>query len=185
MSQGGASGPAGESQAFAEVTRRRFLAGLLLGLGGLGSAVIAVPWVTMLLAPLLRKTPDDWRDVGAVDSFTVGETVKVDFSDPSSLPWSGVSGRNGAWLRRDSDQQFTAFSVNCTHLGCPVRWVPGAGLFMCPCHGGVFYMDGSVAASPPRKPLARFATRIKDGQVQIKSGPLPITTAGGVTGGSQ
>jgi menaquinol-cytochrome c reductase iron-sulfur subunit len=24
-----------------------------------------------------------------------------------------------------------AFSINCTHLGCPVRWLPDANLFMC------------------------------------------------------
>ena len=47
-----------------------------------------------------------------------------------------------------SDDEFVAFSVNCAHLGCPVRWLREAHLFMCPCHGGVYYEDGRVAAGP-------------------------------------
>jgi Rieske Fe-S protein len=32
--------------------------------------------------------------------------------------------------------------MNCAHLGCPVTWFPQSGLFMCPCHGGVYYENG-------------------------------------------
>jgi len=49
-------------------------------------------------------------------------------------------------------------------------------LFMCPCHGGIYYKDGTVAAGPPPKPLYRFAVRVVDGTVQIRSAPVPITT---------
>jgi menaquinol-cytochrome c reductase iron-sulfur subunit len=51
-----------------------------------------------------------------------------------------------------------------------------AELFMCPCHGGVYYKDGTVAAGPPPKPLVRLEVRITKGQVEIKSAPIPITT---------
>ena len=51
-------------------------------------------------------------------------------------------------FRRESEGQFIAFSANCTHLGCPVRWMRMQDLFLCPCHGGVYYKDGSVAARP-------------------------------------
>ena len=50
--------------------------------------------------------------------------------------------------------QFQVFAINCAHLGCPVRWFPQSQLFMCPCHGGVYYADGSRASGPPRaRPL--------------------------------
>ena len=84
--------------------------------------------------------------------------------------------RTAAWLRRESDDRFIAFSVNCTHLGCPVRWLPDANLFMCPCHGGVYYGDGTVAAGPPPHPLPRYPVRVREGQVEILTSPLPITT---------
>jgi menaquinol-cytochrome c reductase iron-sulfur subunit len=51
----------------------------------------------------------------------------------------------------------------------------GAELFMCPCHGGVYYKDGSVAAGPPPLPLVRYGVRIQNGEVRISSVIVPIT----------
>ena len=67
--------------------------------------------------------------------------------------------------------------MHCTHLGCPVRWMPDAELFMCPCHGGVYYKDGTVAAGPPQAPLPRYNVRLKNNEVQIEAAPIPIQTA--------
>jgi len=89
---------------------------------------------------------------------------------------AGVTAKAGAWLRREAAEKFTAFSVHCTHLGCPVRWIPGANLFMCPCHGGVYYRDGTVAAGPPPRPLFRYDVRLVRGRVQIRASAVPITT---------
>ncbi len=94
------------------------------------------------------------------------------------MPWAGVTARSAAWLRRVEQDEFIAFSVNCRHLGCPVRWVPGAELFMCPCHGGVYYKDGSVAAGPPPAPLKRYPVRVANGVVEIQADPLPLTSTG-------
>jgi menaquinol-cytochrome c reductase iron-sulfur subunit len=93
------------------------------------------------------------------------------------MPWAGVSAKTAAWLRRVSQDQFVAFSVDCTHLGCPVRWLADADLFMCPCHGGVYYQDGRVAAGPPPKSLVQYAVRTNNGEVEIKTIPIPITTS--------
>jgi menaquinol-cytochrome c reductase iron-sulfur subunit len=114
--------------------------------------------------------------VGLVGSFTIGETVNVVFEDASPLPWAGVTARTAAWLRRDGERQFTAFTVHCTHLGCPVRWVADAQLFLCPCHGGVYYSDGTVSAGPPPRTLPQYPVRVNTttGQVEIQTSPIPI-----------
>lgn len=154
--------------------RRAFLARLSFALGALAAALVALPVVGFILGPLIRRSPDVWRAVGEVGSFAVGETVKVAFRDPSPLAWAGVTAETGAWLRRDSDSEFTAFALNCTHLGCPVRWLQSAQLFMCPCHGGVYYRDGVVAAGPPPRALFRYQVRVRDGQVEILATSVPI-----------
>ena len=77
-------------------------------------------------------------------------------------------------MRRTGDQTFTAFAVNCTHLGCPVRWLQDAQLFMCPCHGGVYYGDGRVAGGPPPRPLFQYPVRVQGGEVQLLTQPLRI-----------
>lgn len=166
---------AAESSDRSRPDRRRFLARMSLALGALAAAMVGVPIVGFLFSPLLGKAPRVWRNVGPVDGFAIGETVEVSFRDASSLPWAGVTGKTAAWLRREGTHDFVAFSINCSHLGCPVRWLAEADLFMCPCHGGVYYRDGRVASGPPPQPLTRYAVRTRKGQVEILTSPVPIT----------
>ena len=161
----------------AETSRRRFLAGISYAAGGLATLVIGVPVAGFVVGPLFESTPELWRGVGEATHFEVGKIVEVSFLDAGSLPWSGVTAGTAAWLHRESEDKFVAFSVNCTHLGCPVRWLPTADLFMCPCHGGVYYKTGEVAAGPPPRPLQQYPVRVRDGKVEIQTGPIPITTA--------
>jgi menaquinol-cytochrome c reductase iron-sulfur subunit len=157
-----------------EIARRQLLGKMSIGLGVVCGAAISTPGIGFVVAPLFQRTPREWRVVGRVEQFKVGETVSVVFEDASPLPWAGVTARTAAWLRRVGDEEFIAFSVNCAHLGCPVRWLEQARLFMCPCHGGVYYEDGSVAAGPPPHPLTRYAVRVAAGQVEIRTDPIPI-----------
>ncbi len=156
------------------LSRRQFLTKWSLALGAVGVAVVGLPMLGFLLAPLIVRVPQQWRAVGPVDQFKVGDTVEVAFDDASPVPWAGVTARTGAWLRRVSQTEFKAYVINCTHLGCPVNWLPNAQLFMCPCHGGVYYADGSVAAGPPPRSLFEYQVRINNGTVEILTGPIPI-----------
>ena len=131
------------------------------------ASAVGIPMIGFIFRPLFKKLPPVWRAVGKVDSFKVGETVAVNFLQASPLPWAGETAKTAAWLRREGGDNFIAFSVSCTHLGCPVRWRPEADLFMCPCHGGVYYKDGEVAAGPPPLPLPRYPTRVSGDQVEI------------------
>ncbi|HJT86501.1 MAG TPA: Rieske (2Fe-2S) protein [Bryobacteraceae bacterium] len=155
--------------------RRQLLTRFTLGISALGAAIIAVPFFGFIIGPLLRAVGQTWRPVGALNQFAEGQTVEVSYPDASPLPWAGVTGKTAAWLRRLSGEQFQAFSINCTHLGCPVRWLPDARLFMCPCHGGVYYADGRVAGGPPPRPLEQYQVRVRNGQVEILTSPTPIT----------
>jgi len=156
--------------------RRTFFSRLIVGLSALIAAVLTLPAIGFVLAPVFSRPRRVWRRLGRAEQFTIGETVNVQFEDASPEPWSGTTAKTGAWLRRVSDTEFIAFSINCRHLGCPVRWVEGASLFMCPCHGGVYYEDGDVAAGPPPEPLARYAIRLRKGYVEIETSPVPLTT---------
>jgi menaquinol-cytochrome c reductase iron-sulfur subunit len=162
----------------AVLSRRQFLSRISLALSGLAAAVVSVPIIAYLLSPLLEPTPEDWRDVGLLENFQTGKTVQVAYDDPSPLPWAGQTARTAVWLRRTAETPpaFTAFALNCTHLGCPVNWRPDAELFLCPCHGGVYYADGTVAGGPPPRPLPRLPVRITDDQrVQVLPAALTQT----------
>ena len=75
------------------ISRRRFLTRLSLGLGGIGAALVGVPVLGFLLAPLLRQVPEEWQTVGPIDQFAIGEARLITLTDPSPLPWAGVAAR--------------------------------------------------------------------------------------------
>ena len=154
--------------------RRQFLTKLSIGLSALGGALVGLPIIGFLLAPLFRRPAESWQIVGEAGAFRVGQTVQVTIIDPSPLAWAGLAERTAIWLRRDGEETFKAFAVNCTHLGCPVRWVADARLFLCPCHGGVFYEDGRVAGGPPPRPLVEYPARVREGNVEVLAGGSPL-----------
>jgi Rieske Fe-S protein len=151
---------------------------LLLKIGALFNAVVgvavAVPVVKYLLSPI--KSDDaykSWISLGSVERFPVGETRLAKFTNPVSREWDGETDRVACWVRRISEKEFQVFAINCAHLGCPVRWFPQSGLFMCPCHGGAYYADGSRASGPPERGLFTYDTKIVDGAIQINAGQMP------------
>jgi len=158
-----------------EITRRNFFLKLSLGLAGISAAAAAVPVVSALIAPLLEKKNQVWRGVGKVDQFQEGSTTLVTFTNADPKPYAGTTAKTAAWLRRNEKNDFIAFAANCTHLGCPVRWEKDAHLFMCPCHGGVYYANGNVAGGPPPRPLTRYEVRVQNNEVLIKTAPIPLT----------
>jgi menaquinol-cytochrome c reductase iron-sulfur subunit len=162
-----------------EISRRSFFLRISLGLAGISALAAAIPVVSALLAPLLEKKNQQWRTVGKVDDFQTGSTNLVTFTNADPQLYAGTTAKSAAWLRRNDDNQFIAFAANCTHLGCPVRWEKEAHLFMCPCHGGVYYADGTVAGGPPPKPLTRYEVKTFNNEVQIKTAPVSITTING------
>ena len=156
-------------------TRRRFLARLSIALSSLIAAVASVPVIGFLLSPLTRKPPRVWRAVGPVDRFAVGETVNVVFEDASPLPWAGRHRAN----RRLAPPRRRATTSPPSPCTAPISAARSAGwptpqLFLCPCHGGVYYADGTVSAGPPPKPLPQYPVRVRDGQVEILTSPIPI-----------
>jgi menaquinol-cytochrome c reductase iron-sulfur subunit len=158
------------------IVRRRFLSALSIGLAGVAGAVLSIPILGYLLSPLLKPSPREWVDLGVLGEFPLGTTVLRKIQNPSPLPWAGQTAVTAAWVRRTADADFVVFAVNCTHLGCPVNWLPEAHLFLCPCHGGVYNADGSVAGGPPPRSLFRYETRIRGDRLEALTGPLQIAS---------
>jgi Rieske Fe-S protein len=151
---------------------------LLLRVGALFNAVVgvavAVPVVKYLLSPVQSDDAyKSWVSLGSVDTFPVGETRLAKFTNPVNRAWDGETDRIACWVRRISEKEFQVFAINCAHLGCPVRWFPQSGLFMCPCHGGAYYADGSRASGPPERGLFTYDTKTVNGALQINAGQMP------------
>ena len=166
-------------------TRRVFLFKLSLALNAAVGAVLAVPLVRYLLAPAASKDSEtgSWIALGPAASFPVGETRLVDFQSPVNSLGDGDTAKVACWVRCISAQQFQVFAVNCAHLGCPVRWFAQSKLFLCPCHGGAYYQDGSRAAGPPERGLFEYKTRLDNNSLMIHAGDMPtLATHASCTG---
>jgi Rieske Fe-S protein len=158
------------------ISRRTLFVKLAVLFNGVVGLALAVPIVRYLLSSLTRGRSDaylSWVSLGNVEQFPEGETRLATFRNPLVLPTDGKTVDTACWVRRVAGQQFQVFAVNCAHLGCPVRWFPQSGLFMCPCHGGVYYRDGSRASGPPERGLFEYPHKVDNGLIVIQAGEIP------------
>lgn len=166
---------AAPKSASADRTRRAFLFKLSIALNAVVGAVLAVPLIGYLLGPALKKNanPGAWINLGSLSDFPIGETRLANFRSPVAGFDDGDTAKTAAWVRRISDQQFQVFAINCAHLGCPVRWFAQSKLFLCPCHGGAYYEDGSRASGPPERGLFEYRYQIAGTSLNIHAGDMP------------
>jgi nitrite reductase/ring-hydroxylating ferredoxin subunit len=157
------------------VVSRRWL---LLKIGAFFNIVvgiaIATPVVRYLLGPARRQGAyDSWISLGPIDQFPAGETRLASYKNPYSQPWDGATDQTACWVRHVSAGIFQVFAINCAHLGCPVRWFPQSELFMCPCHGGVYYADGARASGPPERGLFEYKYKVMNNELHVEAGQMP------------
>ncbi|MGB7167546.1 MAG: Rieske (2Fe-2S) protein [Acidobacteriaceae bacterium] len=165
-----ASGPDGPKV----VTRRWLLLAAGAALNGLVGIGLAIPIFRYLLAPVRKDSSyNSWVTLGSVDQFPVGQTRLTSYKTPWTRPWDGETDEVACYVRREGTAQFSVFAINCAHLGCPVRWFPQSQLFMCPCHGGVYYADGSRASGPPERGLFTYDYKVAGGELHIDAGQMP------------
>jgi Rieske Fe-S protein len=170
------------------LTRRGLFMKIGILFNGLVAVALAVPVIRFLLSSVTRERTNTyraWVALGSVSEFPEGETRLATFRNPYVMPADGATVNTACWVRRIGGDQFQVFAVNCAHLGCPVRWFPQSGLFMCPCHGGVYYGDGSRASGPPERGLFEYPYKVEKGLVIIRAGELPTPGASAALAGKK
>jgi Rieske Fe-S protein len=143
---------------------------LTCGLSAIATAALSVPVVGYLFG--VRKAPIEWQSLGPVAGFAENETRYVTFDNPIRQPWDGMVASTGVYVRYlgfdpsgadvAKGHRFLVLAVNCALLGCPVEWFQESGLFMCPCHGGVYYENGERASGPPPRGLYHCEYRVSE-----------------------
>ncbi|MCL4542229.1 MAG: Rieske 2Fe-2S domain-containing protein [Deltaproteobacteria bacterium] len=143
---------------------------------GLISTVIgialAVPILGEVLSPLFKKRDIVWTKLSAVS-----DLEKISPLTPKFIPvyfkvkegWSINTLPRQVIVVKDITGDLHFFSNQCTHLGCPLHWIPARQKFMCPCHGGMFNVLGEVVGGPPPRPLYEWIHKIDKGSVFIQN----------------
>lgn len=122
----------------------------------LTSAAFAFGQFWIALQSLFRRRGTARKRIAAVSDIAVGQAVS--FHYPTKL--------DPCLLIRQSEEDFVAYSSQCTHLMCPVRPDLKHNRLHCPCHEGYFdATTGKPTAGPPRRPLPRIELSIEGGEV--------------------
>ena len=156
------------------VTRRRLMTTGANLAGAVAAAAIVLPVIGFAAGPVFRRLPVTWQPIGAADAFPtdtfVARVIEL-------APGAGQAGKGTVFVRRrnrridtepaDRWNQFIVVTSRCSHVGCPVAFQEPASAFVCPCHGGVYDLRGLRIGGPPPRPLDRFFTRVRRGQVEV------------------
>jgi Rieske Fe-S protein len=157
------------------VTRRRFMTGTANVAAAVAAAAFTIPVLGFAIGPIFKRLPVMWQAVGRAADFTRDTYV------PAVIRLTneniGQANKATVFIRHrdpridteplDRWNQFIAITSRCAHVGCPVNYVDAARAFICPCHGGVYDFRGLRTGGPPPRPLDRFLTRVRDGNLEI------------------
>ncbi len=155
-------------------SRRGFMGVATLAIGGVMSAVLAVPLLRFFFHPA-GKTVVTGSGT-AVDAIGIAELASGADPVKVSLVASGVrdawatadSVRLGAaWVTRKEDGSVSAFTSACPHLGCSIDFDSDAKTFKCPCHRSAFTKNGDRIEGPSKRGLDPLPAKVVDGRVLI------------------
>ncbi|MBU1023294.1 Rieske (2Fe-2S) protein [bacterium] len=127
-----------------KIHRRGFIEWII----GAFFAVGGLAWIVSIMAYLRPHVTGTWgvMEVAEVGEIPLGQGVLV--------PFKGTT-----VLIINLSNRFVAYSAVCTHAGCFVKWDPDKGQIICPCHAGVFDLEGNVVSGMPPRSLKRYRVK--------------------------
>lgn len=122
----------------------------------LGSLLLAFAnWVTVAASKLLNRGSKVQRPIGPVSALDSSGSMLFTYPTDQD-PCIAVRTPHGA---------IVAYSQVCTHLSCAVVYDKSAGGLFCPCHHGLFNLEGQPVAGPPTRPLPRITVEQRGDQL--------------------
>ena len=75
---------------------------------------------------------------------------------------------NAILVEHNTDDTYRAISGICTHQSCVVSgYDAGSSVFVCPCHGSRFDLQGNVVQGPAGSNLRSYTTRVENNSLII------------------
>lgn len=149
------------------VGRRTFLSYVFGAVAGFLTAAMGIPLAGAAILPTLKGRGLNWAPVGAPGDFQVGQPKSAQLDLKMKDGWIEKNEARGVWVVKKGDNDFTVFNGRCVHLGCAYNWVEAQKQFACPCHGGVYTVDGKVVGGPPPRPLDTLEWKIEGGNLVV------------------
>ena len=133
-------------------------------------ALLSIPAALYLLWPPRPRKKTDWTEAGPLKDLKLGMPTEFVFRRNRIDGWKIISEKSTAWMVRTLENEVTAFSPQCPHLGCAYHWVATKNEFLCPCHASTFSVQGEVLTGPAPRALDQFEVKVEGGKVLL--GPI-------------
>ncbi len=151
------------------VSRRLFYSIVMNAMGAAIAAVVAVPAAAYLLLKPKASENEDLVEIADVTALQPGKPQEIVYFRTRVDGWKRIKEKSTAWVVKREANRVTAFSPQCTHLGCAYHFEAEKNQFLCPCHSSIFSIEGAVVAGPAPRPLDRLVTRVEGGKLLIGS----------------
>lgn len=147
------------------MTRRKFIVWWMTGLLTAFAAVVVAPLLIFIWPNSNGRVKNVQVKVTlntALDHISPHNPIQ--FNAPAGLALRMIDGGGDNYSGKVSfggymvnlNGKLVSYSVTCPHLGCSYAWQSSQNLFVCPCHGSQFALDGSVVHGPAEAPLSHF-----------------------------
>ena len=151
-----------------DLNRRQFVKVVLVSVATFMTAAIGLPAIAYLISPAAKtQAADIWIPLGPLENYPIGVPTLFTFTRTRVNGWEKTVNSYGVYVVRYNETDHKVFSNVCTHLSCRVNWREEPPDFHCPCHNGVFDIEGQVVAGPPPRPLDQYETKVEDGTLYI------------------
>ena len=141
--------------------RRQWLTVTAAG-SGLIAAMLTVPAIGFVLSPLFEQRRRQTFRVGPIDHIPLDTPTPLTVGVASGEAYDTTPLERIVYVVRRSDGTTLALTNTCTHMQCNVHWREDLGQFLCPCHGGLYDMDGRNVGGPPPSPLPQWVHHLQD-----------------------
>jgi Rieske Fe-S protein len=150
------------------LNRRQFVKVTAASIVTLITAAIGLPALAYIIYPATQTQESDaWIPLGPLENYPVGQPTLFNFTRTKVNGWEKTVNSYGAYVVRYTEITQKVFSSTCTHLSCRVNWRNDETNFHCPCHDGVFDIEGKVVSGPPPRPLDEYENKVEDGNLFI------------------
>jgi len=145
-----------------KLTRREFVQ-----LTGAGTAALTAAGLPLASPAAQGSTAYPAQEVASLSSLAPGDAVGFNYPDensPALLIRLAETATDGV----GPDQSIVAYSILCTHKGCPVSFKPEQRMLICPCHWSTFdpARSGSMVIGQASQALPRIELSVEGDKVR-------------------
>lgn len=155
-----------------KLSRRRFMILTINAVGAGTGLLIAAPIVGSVLSPLFAKRRTPWVMVADISGVPIGMPTAYVVNLPIGEGWTVPPVPRTVYVVKinvNAQVQMLTLSNVCTHMQCDVHWDIALQEFLCPCHGGLYSIDGTNIGGPPPWPLFRYQHKLVGSTLYIRN----------------